>query len=542
VRILLSIIVLLLAACGDDGPIVRPTPTATPTATHSVTATVTLTATPSATASTTATITLTPTASSTATPTATPSITLTATPSIEPIFPADYRDTYVEVRGCRSSIEHGGVSIRVFASPGAATPYLQDQNPFPEGSVLVKEEFDAPDCSNDVDLVRWRAARKEAPGFDPEDADWHWQFVLADRTVADDTKTTCTTSSCHREPPCLARDYMCTEGTAPFRVVLSRLPSALLSVAGRAGDDVYAVGADPDLGFGPLVLHYDGTAWNRLDTSATGDLWWISVAPIDGAFYLAGEGGLILQYDLAAETFTRHTTPGDELLFGIWGAAANDLWAVGGDLDDEDRGGVIWRFDGSTWTAQDLSGVRPEGIPTLFKVWGRAADDVYAVGRLGVILHFDGTAWSQVPSGSIRPLFTVHGDATRTAAVGGFVDGVILEQGGAAFANVARPGTPQMNGVFFPARGAPIAVGVETAVAARAAGGWEVQETGLSEQFPRPRDFHATWIDPEGGIWAVGGELVELTDGVLVYAGARTIGTTIESGASRLRHLRRAHP
>jgi hypothetical protein len=38
----------------------------------------------------------------------------------------------------------------------------------------------------------------------------------------------------------------------------------------------------------PLVLHYDGERWQRLVTGASGDLWWISVTPIDGSFYMAG--------------------------------------------------------------------------------------------------------------------------------------------------------------------------------------------------------------------------------------------------------------
>jgi hypothetical protein len=35
-------------------------------------------------------------------------------------------------------------------------------------------------------------------------------------------------------------------------------------------------------------------------------------------------------------------------------------------------------------------------------------------------------------------------------------------------------------------------------------------------------------VDPEGGIWAVGGDLsVDLSVGMLAYGGTRTIGSTI---------------
>lgn len=130
--------------------------------------------------------------------------------TIEPIFPESYRETYTEVRSCRTSFGHGGVQVRVFANEIAAPAYLAGQNPMPAGSVLVKEEFGGPECSDDSLLVQWRAMRKEAPGFDDDDSDWHWQRVLVDgRQVAEDTKASCI--GCHRTDACVARDYMCTE-------------------------------------------------------------------------------------------------------------------------------------------------------------------------------------------------------------------------------------------------------------------------------------------------------------------------------------------
>lgn len=129
---------------------------------------------------------------------------------IEPIFPENYRETYTEVRSCRAGSGHGSVQVRVFANEVAAPAYLAGQNPLPLGSVLVKEEFGGPECSDDSLLVQWRAMRKEAPGFDDEDSDWHWQRVLVDgRLVAEDTKASCI--GCHRASACVARDYMCTE-------------------------------------------------------------------------------------------------------------------------------------------------------------------------------------------------------------------------------------------------------------------------------------------------------------------------------------------
>jgi hypothetical protein len=457
-------------------------------------------------------------------PTVTPTVTAspTATIAIEPIFPANYRDTFVEVRDCRLAIEHGGVMIRVFANSLAAEPYRRLENPLPAGSIVIKEEYDGVDCNGD--LFRWTAMRKEAPGFDPDDGDWSWQ-----RLDAPSRQVTCNDKgcpgfpciACHRAPACKARDYMCTEAPrGTLRTVLEHLPAAVLSISGRSPTDVYAVGGDPNDGRGPLVLQYDGGGWRRLDSGATGALWWISVTPIDGDFYMVGEGGLILQFDPSDGQFTRHTTPDDTAtLFGIWGTAANDLWAVGGGAQQQ---AVVWRFDGMMWTVQDVSNIVPQGVPTtLNKVFGRAANDIFAVGETGVILHFDGVAWSLVPSGVSTQLFTIHGGGSVLAAVGGFQEGQILERNDSgSFISRAPSGTPRLNGVFVPPSGDAVAVGISLAVAARSASGWTLVDEGTD---PLLRDFHAVWIDSEDGIWAVGGDLGFLTDGVLAYGGPQTV-------------------
>ncbi len=52
------------------------------------------------------------------------------------------------------------------------------------------------------------------------------------------------------------------------------------------------------------------------------------------------------------------------------------------------------------------------GVPTeadLLGIWGRAADDVYAVGWDGTIVHWDGTAWSLETTSSTVVLTAVHG-------------------------------------------------------------------------------------------------------------------------------------
>jgi hypothetical protein len=454
------------------------------------------------------------------------------TPSpVQPVFPANYRETFVEVRNCRFSLEHGGVNIRVLANPTAAQPYLDNDNPLPVGSIVVKEEFGGTGC-DDANFLQWRALRKEAPGFDPADGDWHWQWVNADRSVRFNDKSTCI--ACHTAPECLARDHMCTVAGNPppptpapstLQLVLKQLPAALVSVTGTSASDVTAVGADPNDGFGPYVLHYDGQRWKRLPTGASGDVWWISVTPIGGAYYLAGANGLILRYDPAAATFTQQVTPGTELLFGVWGTDVNHIWAVGGDPLNDDTGGVVWKYNGTAWTVDDEAPkARSNGLPTLFKVWGRSPEDFYVSGRLGVVLHFDGIRWTELETGTTASLFTVHGNDTLTVAVGGDFSGLIVEQNADAFVDHSPVAALQMNGVFIPPDGRGVAVGVAGSLALRTDSGWQVQNTGLQIA----QDFHAAWVDPEGAVWAVGGDLsLSLNKGMLAYGGTRTISSEI---------------
>jgi len=326
-------------------------------------------------------------------------------------------------------------------------------------------------------------------------------------------------SGCNPSPPVARPEW---------RVVLSDLPAGLLSVSGTSAADVYAVGADPGDGAGPYVLHYDGEGWARRLTAVVGsDLWWISDRIIDGSFYMVGEHGLILRYQPATGTFDAQAPLEDVTLFGVWGLRSDFIMAVGGNINEPDTSGVIWRFDGTGWTTVDVTTINAEGIPVLFKVWGRSDDEVYAVGAGGVILRFDGEEWRQLPSPTSRSLFTVHGNDQIVVACGGAQSGVVVEAEGGPFADVTPAGMLQMNGAFVPPNGEGVLVGRESAVAFREGQTWVVTETGLDVD--RTLDYHAAWVDPDGGVWAVGGNIVgnPRFDGLLAYSGTRPVGTTL---------------
>jgi hypothetical protein len=131
------------------------------------------------------------------------------TPSASPLFPANYASTYTEVRNCRQSGDHDLNVIRVLADPAALGPYLNHNAPFPEGAVLLKEEYDFADTTCSGAITQWTVMARLATGSSPVTLDWRWQQVGDGRNViGQDTPrcygchTACTGSSGGYENTC----------------------------------------------------------------------------------------------------------------------------------------------------------------------------------------------------------------------------------------------------------------------------------------------------------------------------------------------------
>lgn len=301
----------------------------------------------------------------------------------------------------------------------------------------------------------------------------------------------------------------CSDGPPPdfaWQAMQEQLPGALLSVWGTSATNVYAVGADALDGGGPLALRYDGQRWARLDTGLyRGALWWV-YGPSADAVWMVGEGGVALRHNPTTGAVTRTPTPGRETLFGVWGAASNDVWAVGGNTSAgaDERTGVLWHWDGTAWRDVPAPGDLGRRV-VFYKVWGTSARDVWVCGSNSTTLHFDGNAWRQVdiPVEARGPLFTVHGRAGQRYAVGGNASGIILEESGNGWRAASVPEAPRLNGVYVPEVGAPVAVGQQGTLYLRSGGQWrEVARPPRTDQ-----EFHAVWVDPTGAVWAVGGNL-----------------------------------
>ena len=293
-----------------------------------------------------------------------------------------------------------------------------------------------------------------------------------------------------------------------WSVPLMELDAALFSVDGTSADDVWAVGADP--GDGPYVLRWDGTQWERIATGASGDLWWVDAGA--ERVWMSGDGGLVLRHDRASGATEIVPTPTDLILFGVFEVAIDDVWAVGGDPHEQT--GVVLRFDGTDWSELEVPDEAASG--SFFKVWGPAPDDVWIVGYGGSALHFDGQGLSAVPVPQGRPLLTVHGSGQDIVAVGGYGNGLVVDVQPDALVDRTPPAAPQFNGVFV-AQGSAWAAGNQGALWERRGDEWTAHEDA-----PRlPLDYHAVFVDPDQGVWAVGGNIVAppYRRGVLTYFG-----------------------
>lgn len=299
-------------------------------------------------------------------------------------------------------------------------------------------------------------------------------------------------------------------------------PSALLSVWSAGDSDVWAVGGDDraESEQGPLVLHHDGTEWQRLDAGVRDVDLWSVFGFAGGPVLLGGSAGTILRVRSGQreETFP---TPSAGIVFGLWGAAPDDVWAVG---QTPEREGFVWHFDGTGWSDVPLP-TQLDGAGTVFKVSGRSADDVWMCGADGVVLRWrDGGPLEQVALGDesgsrvTATLLSIGMNSERVVVAGGDASGTIYEHDGAGWAAASLPAAPGglWRGVAMNDDAAFVVGDLGLAMRRRPGGSWAFEEPQLTGE-----SLHAAWLDPGGTLWAVGGKFTgqPTSDGVLIRRG-----------------------
>ncbi len=207
------------------------------------------------------------------------------------------------------------------------------------------------------------------------------------------------------------------------------------------GTQAIAVGGAGD----GLLLERTGNAWNAATLpDDTGVLWW---AWSDGsaAAWAVGARATILRR--VGNVWHREPLDTGQVdprvaFYGVWGTGPGDVWVVGGSSMPGVPAGAILHFDGFTWSPVP----EPVDPPTeLFKVWGADNGDVWAVGVGGTIFEWvpadaPGATgmWTKVDAGTTATLISVYGRAANDVyAVGGDGFGVIVHWDGVAWSRFA---------------------------------------------------------------------------------------------------------
>jgi hypothetical protein len=279
---------------------------------------------------------------------------------------------------------------------------------------------------------------------------------------------------------------------------------AFFSVWGPAPDLVYAVAGQPlagGLSRGAL-WRWDGMQWSEepLPDDVPGLNW---VFGVGARRVLVGELGAILVRDGDTGEWTRHGCGTILPLWGVWGAAEDDLWAVGGDGFLRDP--VACHFDGRAWAAVELPEPSFESH-ALYKIWGTASDAVWAVGDAGLLMHYGGeeVGWVQVPSGTDFDLISLWGTGPdEILAVGGRATAVLSRWDGGQWTAQEVRALPGLNGVWMAPDGTATVVGPQGGIGTVAPGALaiDVDDAGT------PLSLHGTFGFAEVERWAVGGSL-----------------------------------
>lgn len=280
-------------------------------------------------------------------------------------------------------------------------------------------------------------------------------------------------------------------GLAPVNL-WARLESGITNriegLWGTSATDVYAAA------HGSNVLHYDGTQWRHVFGGIPhgGGVWGSSAQDV----YAVGDGR-VAHYD---GTFWSMVLSGtSHSLASVWGSSPRDIFSVCWD-------GTVVHFDGKSWASM---GSPAPGI-RLYGVWGASAKDVYAVGD-GRAFHYDGTSWSEVSSGLTRSIESVWGVSKDDiyAAFGRDV----FHYNGTAWTRIAYDVPMHLDGIWGSSGTDIYFAGADT-LGRAAVLHYDGNQTWSLTRSPLPHALVWIWGAPTGEVFAAG-------DGGIILRGYR---------------------
>jgi alpha-tubulin suppressor-like RCC1 family protein len=238
-------------------------------------------------------------------------------------------------------------------------------------------------------------------------------------------------------------------------------------------------------------LHWDGRTWatsafaapasgaavfNGVFDAGPGDAWAVGTNTRPSAPFVQT---IIEHWNGTAWSVVPSPDPaggslGNDFLQGVSGSGPNDIWAVGYDFENSNRGSIrflLAHFNGTSWTAA------PSPTPKGATQFGNAVavaspTDAWAVGmeipslgggNLSVAAHWNGSAWTEVPvpngnaahgnnvvtGVTIASATDVWASAYNQPISGGGSVPFLLHFNGTSFSivNIPLPGGPSLNDV-----------------------------------------------------------------------------------------------
>ena len=180
----------------------------------------------------------------------------------------------------------------------------------------------------------------------------------------------------------------------------------LFGVWGTSMNNVFAVGSEGK------IIHYNGIAWATMSSGTTEYLY--GIGGIDASnVYALGNDGTLLRYN--GTTWLTISGVTSNRLYYAWGLSASDVYVIGWH--------ELLHYDGSSWNPAVSTSIDLRGI------WGSAADDIFAVGISGRIIHFDGTTWREMTSGTTEHFYGGVWGTSRSNVYAVGDDGTIMHFG-----------------------------------------------------------------------------------------------------------------
>ena len=192
---------------------------------------------------------------------------------------------------------------------------------------------------------------------------------------------------------------------------------------------VYGVGP------GGLIVHFGGSTWTAQQSPTKEDL--AAVFGFgEGDAVIVGKKATVLRYDgIAWKQQPVVGTTSD--LVDVWGAAPDDIWAVGFY--------TMIHFDGAEWKTVPAS--LGSTMKSWTAIWGADASHVFAVGQYGTISMWNGATWASMPSGTALSLYDVWGTGPDDVyAVGD--SGTVLHYDGVAWTLIKADTQSSFKGVW----------------------------------------------------------------------------------------------